>query len=436
VVCGRGWSRARAKLRYPLAPRVTTLSDSKPRGRRHLPPAARRALTVVVIALVVEYLVLPQIAGAKHTLVLLGHVKVLLVVLGAIAEAASLFSYALLTRAVLPSSGPPLSRIVRIDLSTLAVSHVVPGGTAGGTPLGLRLLNREGVSVPDATFALATQGIGSALILNAIFWLALVISIPAQGFNPLYITAALLGAFLIAAFAALVALLTRGEEWAAGVIGAAGRRIPFVGEDRAIRFVRQLANRLRSLGRDREVIRRAVLWAVGNWLGDALSLWIFVAAFGHVIDPIDLLVAYGLANILAVLPLTPGGLGIVEGVMIPALVGFGTPKGIAVLGVLGWRLFNFWLPIPTGGVAYVSLNVSGNGCKPGFLGRVRWRRRPSTRDTAPLELEAAPADRNSSVHSGRSEGGAQRVEPPAPEASTRSPSTGSSGSSSSHSAPR
>lgn len=336
---------------------MTALSTPEPSRRRRFPPAARRAATVVVVALIVEYLVLPQIAGARHTLSLLGHVNVLLVLLGTLAEAVSLLSYALLTRSVLPDGSARLNRLVRIDLSTLAVSHVVPGGTAGGTPLGLRLLNREGVSIPDATFALATQGIGSALILNGIFWVALVVSIPAQGFNPLYITAALLGAFLIAAFAALVALLTRGEEWAAGVIGAAGRRIPFVGEERATRFVRQLANRLRSLGRDREVIRHAVLWAAGNWLFDALSLWIFVAAFGHLLDPIDLLVAYGLANILAVLPLTPGGLGIVEGVMIPALVGFGTPKGIAVLGVLGWRLVNFWLPIPTGGAAYLSLTV-------------------------------------------------------------------------------
>lgn len=55
------------------------------------------------------------------------------------------------------------------------------------------------------------------------------------------------------------------------------------------------------------------------------------------------------------LPLTPRGLGSVEGVMVPALIGFGTPAGIANLAVIGWRLVQIWLPIPVGALAYSSL---------------------------------------------------------------------------------
>jgi hypothetical protein len=37
---------------------------------------------------------------------------------------------------------------------------------------------------------------------------------------------------------------------------------------------------------------------------------------------------------------------------------------VATLGVLGWRLVNFWLPIPVGAIAYVSLKVPrGAGLK-------------------------------------------------------------------------
>ncbi|MDQ6797492.1 MAG: hypothetical protein M3011_05615, partial [Actinomycetota bacterium] len=41
----------------------------------------------------------------------------------------------------------------------------------------------------------------------------------------------------------------------------------------------------------------------------------------------------------------------------PSLVGFGTPRGVALLGVAAWRLFNFWLPIPIGAGTYLSLRV-------------------------------------------------------------------------------
>ena len=172
----------------------------------------RRGTLLIVLALVVEYLVLPQIGGVGRSLHLLRRVNIGFVVLGVVLEVASLASYAQLTKAVLPRGASRFSRIWRIDLSTLAVSHVLPGGTAGGDGLGYRLLTNEGISGSDAGFALAVQGVGSALVLNAILWLALIVSIPLTGFNPIYLTAAVIGAVLLAAFACVVLLLTKGEE--------------------------------------------------------------------------------------------------------------------------------------------------------------------------------------------------------------------------------
>ena len=83
----------------------------------------------------------------------------------------------------------------------------------------------------------------------------------------------------------------------------------------------------------------------------------FVAAFGHVISPVDLLTAYGLANILAAIPLTPGGLGVVEFVLVTLLAGSGLTDGQALSAVLAYRAVNFWLPIPFGGLAYASLEL-------------------------------------------------------------------------------
>ncbi|MGQ0431345.1 MAG: lysylphosphatidylglycerol synthase transmembrane domain-containing protein [Microthrixaceae bacterium] len=85
-------------------------------------------------------------------------------------------------------------------------------------------------------------------------------------------------------------------------------------------------------------------------------LWLFLAAVGHRSSIPGLLVAYGLANVLAAVPLSPGGLGVVETTLIITLVGFGTPTAIASLGVAGYRLIQFWLPIPAGAAAWVSLH--------------------------------------------------------------------------------
>jgi uncharacterized protein (TIRG00374 family) len=326
-------------------------------SKSFLSRSVRHAVTILALGLVIEYLVLPQLAGAGKSLHLISQLNLGYAAAGVVLEAAALLAYSQLTRAVLPHGAPSRFTILRINMSTLAVSHVLPAGTAGGTPVGLRLLTESGVSGADATFAVATQGIGSAVVLNLLLWIALVISIPSRGLNPLYGIAALVGVLLMAAVAALVLLFTRGEDRAAGIVRWVASRVPFLDQDVVTAGVRRLATRLRELSRDGPLLGRAVAWAAAFWLLDASSLWVFLAAFGHLMTPYGLLVAYGLANVLAVIPITPGGLGIVEGVLVPTLVGFGSPRGVAILGVITYRLVNFWLPIPVGALAYLSLRV-------------------------------------------------------------------------------
>ena len=314
--------------------------------------------TVLAAVVVVEYLVLPQIAGARNSLNLLASVSVPYLVAGVLLEGAAILAYAKLTQATLPAAGrPPLPTLLRIDLSTMAASHIVPGGSAAGAGLGYRLLTGVGVSGTDAGFALATQGLGSAIVLNVVLWLGLLVSIPRRGFNPVYLTAAIVGAVLITGFAFAVVSLTRGEDRMARVVCRVAGHVPILDGDVIARVLHRVAERLRVLGSDRHLLVRAALWATANWLLDAASLWVFVAAFGYRVELDGLIVAFGLANVLAAIPITPGGLGVVEAVLTSGLVGFGTPRGVAVLGVVLYRLVNFWLPIPVGGLSYLSLKV-------------------------------------------------------------------------------
>jgi uncharacterized protein (TIRG00374 family) len=326
--------------------------------RRRIPRPIRQIAKWLVVLLVIEYLVIPQIAGTRKAIHLLSHVNPVLLLAGFGLEVASIVAYAQLTRSVLPSeTKPSLWTVVRIQLATLGVSHCVPGGAAAGGSLGYHLLTGAGVDGPDVGFALATQGLGSALVLNVILWVALVVSIPVVGINPLYLTVAIIGFVLLTAFGLLVFFLTRGEERAATFLRRVATRLPLVDADAVERVVHRLSARLRDLAGNRPVLIRAVVWAAANWLLDAASLWVFVLAFGPRVSLDGLLVSYGLANVMAAIPLTPGGLGVVETVLTSSLVGFGTPRGIAILGVLSWRLVNFWLPIPVGGASYLTFRV-------------------------------------------------------------------------------
>ena len=313
---------------------------------------------VLLLFFVGEYILLPELASARKEFHQLSHLNFLWLILGTLLELAALAAYAELTHTVLSPGAPSRLRIFRINMWALAISHVLPGGTVPGTAASYRLLTESGeVSGSTAAFGLATQGIGSAVVLNIIFWLALLISIPLQGYNPAYGFAAILGVVLLAIFAGVVFLLTRGEKQDAVFLRKVADRLPFVRAETVTALVQKVADRMKILFSSSDLLMRAGIWAAANWILDAASLWVFLLAFGATVSPIDVLVAYGLANILAVIPLTPSGLGVVELTIVAVLTRFHVPGGVAAAGVLSWRLVNFWLPIPFGGASYLSLRL-------------------------------------------------------------------------------
>src|SRR5579864_9542204 len=107
-------------------------------GSRHrLRSTLGRVGFILVFAFVIEYLVVPQLSGARKALFLVAHVNLLLVLAGVALEAASLTCYAQLTRSTLPrGSGLSLAKALKIDLTTMSLSHMVPGGAAAGAGLG------------------------------------------------------------------------------------------------------------------------------------------------------------------------------------------------------------------------------------------------------------------------------------------------------------
>jgi uncharacterized protein (TIRG00374 family) len=98
----------------------------------------------------------------------------------------------------------------------------------------------------------------------------------------------------------------------------------------------------------------ALLGAILFWAFQILVLWAAFEAFGSAPPAAVLVQAFFVGMLGNLLPL-PGGVGGVEGGMIGALVAFGVDSGLAVVAVLVFRAFTFWLPLIPGVVAYVQL---------------------------------------------------------------------------------
>ena len=68
--------------------------------------------------------------------------------------------------------------------------------------------------------------------------------------------------------------------------------------------------------------------------------------------PSLVLVAFALAGIIRMIPLTPGGLGIVEASLTGLLILADVDSSQAALATLAYRMASYWLPLLAGPVAY------------------------------------------------------------------------------------
>jgi len=109
-----------------------------------------------------------------------------------------------------------------------------------------------------------------------------------------------------------------------------------------------LATRVGAVGLDVRGWTAIGLLAMLNWLVDCACLVTCVWAISGTVPWRGVLVAYGLAQVAASLPLVPGGLGVVEGSLSFFLVAYGMSAESALAGVFLYRIVSFWSVVPVG----------------------------------------------------------------------------------------
>jgi len=165
-------------------------------------------------------------------------------------------------------------------------------------------------------------------------------------------------------FAAATALLVGAHptiaERAARRVARLARHVrPSIDPEKVARTSKRLVSLARSALTGRAFFE-SFGFAVADLLFDLLSLDLMFLAVGYQPGLGPLAVAYAAANIASAIPITPGGLGVIEVTLVAITVGFGAPRATAVLAVLGYRIVNFWLPLAPGALAYLRLRLTPN----------------------------------------------------------------------------
>ena len=260
--------------------------------------------------------------------------------------------------------------MLRLTVTGYGAAHVLPGGGAAAAAVTYGALRCQGFDPERVGLALAAVSVLVYGALGMLFSGSLLYMLVERDLGPVSTAASVffLALTLSVTMVAYVAyrrptfakhVAEKGTHLVGRVLGGEGLQ----GRAGAwsVRLIARLGEELRAArqqlaARPAEAAKLTAL-ALGYWAFDALCLILMFDALGVAADPLVLLVAYGVATAIAAIPLTPGGIGIFEVTMLTtlALLGVGSE---AAIPILGYRLFNFWLPIPLAAVFYPTLHIA------------------------------------------------------------------------------
>jgi uncharacterized protein (TIRG00374 family) len=312
-----------------------------------------KRVTFVVVGGLAIYLVLPRVTDVLASFPRLSTLNWIWFVAALAAEVAHFGCDFALQRMALRTRG--WFAVVTAQLAGNAITNILPAGDAAGAAVQFRMLATSGIATDTAVgglTAFSLLGIGGLLALPIFTLPAILFGAPVRSglADAAYIG---IGGFvLFTGFGVFVLATDRPLAW----FGRTAQRV----RNALARRRRPLEDLDRRLLRERDMIlsvlgrkwREAVLLSAGRLGFDYLCLLAALRATGSHPRPSLVLVAYAVAGVIGLVPITPGGLGIIEATLSALLVLGGISVGHALLATLTYRLASYWLPLLAGPVAY------------------------------------------------------------------------------------
>jgi uncharacterized membrane protein YbhN (UPF0104 family)/membrane-associated phospholipid phosphatase len=364
----------------PAAPQSRV--DATSGRRRGISSGIKRMLQVAVSVLLVGaiiWYVRGQFADIAEVRAVIGGLGAAGLAVLVLVAAWNLVTYWVV--AVVATPGLRMPQAAVLTQSTTAVANAVPAGGAVAVGLTYTMLSSWGFSKSRSTLFVVVTGIWNNFIKLGMPVLALAILALQRAPGAGRTAAAVGGLAALVAAVVVFTLVLRSEQFAArtGIVTGQWmsallrlvRRGPVHGWDLAVTKWR---------GRVIGLVRRRGLALTASALVSHVSLYVVLLvalrAIGVSQDQVgwaEVLAVFAFARLVTAIPITPGGVGVVELALIAGLTQAGGVAAEVVAAVLLYRLLTYVLPIVAGVGTYVY-----------------WRRNRSWRDSAPPMDAGAP----------------------------------------------
>jgi uncharacterized membrane protein YbhN (UPF0104 family) len=249
----------------------------------------------------------------------------------------------------------------KITSTSTAIANTMPAGGALGVGVQTAMYTSYGFAKPDIAISLMTTGVWNTFVKLSMPIVALTLLALSGDPNRGLAAAAFMGSAVVIAAIALFAVVLRSERGAVSAGDLVGRLIAPIWKLFGRPAPRETGRSFADFrAKTNQLLRRRwlpiTLTAVISHVTLFVLLLVTLRHVGIAASEVswqEALAAFAFVRLISVVPITPGGLGVVELGLTAALIAAGGAEAQVVAGVLVFRALTFALPIPVGLVAYL-----------------------------------------------------------------------------------
>ena len=233
----------------------------------------------------------------------------------------------------------------------MAVNNITPSARGGGEPLRAYVLAKYSQSSMESSFATVIADRGLDTFPFIVLAIITIISMVLYFNLALWIVLSLIVAVILIVIVFSLALYMSinkkaGEKitaWILRVIKRFYKKDPVKLEQKAMKAIQEFQKTMKIMLRDRKVILYGVPLSFVIWFLEIIRVYLVFSAFGVDISLILIAEVFILASLIGMIPLLPGGLGAVDGIMIVFYSAAGIPASISAAATVVERLISFWM---------------------------------------------------------------------------------------------
>ena len=244
-----------------------------------------------------------------------------------------------------------IRKLLPMVLVSLAVNNITPSGRGGGEPVRAYLLSREGHYRFGDTFAtvIADRALDTfpfvilaiLTIIGIIFSFSLDLSMLV--FLIICVSLITAGVILLLYVCINEAFGVKLTGWILRIVRRFYKKFNEDTEKKIVEAVISFQARMNALLRDKTILYYALPLSFLIWIFEILRVYVVFLAFGARVGPVLIGEVFILASFVGMVPLLPGGIGAIEGMMILFYSHAGITSSISAAATVVERLISYWM---------------------------------------------------------------------------------------------